>query len=211
MSRTALFAAGGALLVVAVLAGLAFTSHDVGAATPAPRSAAPSAAPDTEIATQLASLRREVAALRSAADDAKASSEAGDAPSDETDTAAPPPPPPTDSERRPYYEDRFASDPVDPVWARSTEQAITGVMARDELRGSRLVAARCHGNLCRIEVSHTDDGAQSRFLPEVTRFPPFLNAGVAQTVRDPDPPERVSTVIFLAREGQTLPHLADPI
>lgn len=194
----------GLVLISAVSVRLVFGTDDHQSAT-APELAAPHVAQvDPSVAQELAALRREVNELRRSAN------------------VNPPPQMPvvaesvadpsialrpelTGPEKRAFLEQSFAAEPEDPVWASSTERAIYDVMAREELRGSEIVSAQCRSRVCRVEVRHESEAAQHGFLPFFTADPPLTGAGTAELVRDPSDPTRVSTVIFFAREGQSLP------
>ena len=100
----------------------------------------------------------------------------------------------------------IASERLDPTWAPGAEQSIRGLFQERDMQAVRLVDARCRATLCRIEIAQNEaaDGGdfEAGFRKLLIRTP-WQGQGFGR-VYDPFGPSP-KAVLFLAREGATLP------
>lgn len=134
---------------------------------------------------------------------------------------APPPPAPTpeEAERRAarvaqsaaelvvFLRAEVDAEPRDTRWSREAVEAIRGTLATPDFAGSSVDDVDCRSTLCRLEVSHQDDTARETFAGTFPMKRPELENGTLLKTESPD--GKVRTIAFFARQGHSLPNLAD--
>lgn len=103
----------------------------------------------------------------------------------------------------------FTADEKDHAWAREAE-SVAATKLRDLLpQGSELRSLQCRGSMCRIETMHADLTAYQQFVQSAALDPTthLWNGGMFSTIVDdaPTPDGRLTTVAYIAREGEPLP------
>lgn len=100
---------------------------------------------------------------------------------------------------------RFAAEAYDSGWAGKTEAKLNQLFVGDRLEGNQLAAAVCRTSLCRIEVTHSDQGAEQRFLAEFSSSGQFVSDDTSGFYhRRVDYNGIAHTVFFWARVGHQL-------
>lgn len=95
---------------------------------------------------------------------------------------------------------RRNAEPRDAVWQTQVERKILDVLT-GELAGSKMQEVDCGKTLCRLEVQHRDLPAQHLFMQY---FHPQLGTFLPQASLY-SPPGSLTTDVYLAREGHSLP------
>jgi hypothetical protein len=108
------------------------------------------------------------------------------------------------------FEAEFAGQTVDPEWRKEALAQITAVIDRvidtqasGVTTNSALLDMDCRTNLCRIELAHGDQMAMDRFAEKFSQLLGWQTSSYYNVSRDPD--GSLTTVIYLARNGHTLP------
>jgi hypothetical protein len=104
-------------------------------------------------------------------------------------------------------EDTVANEEADPEWSSWAENEINTAFSNTDFEGLKIVYARCQSTICRIELSgeaHISVEETLRRLPFLT---PWQAPGFFEVSGLEDPSETPEVVLFLAREGHTLPEL----
>lgn len=104
-----------------------------------------------------------------------------------------------------HLDARFVAEAYDSGWAGKTEAKLNQLFVGDMLEGNQLAAAVCRTSLCRIEVTHSDHGAEQRFLAEFSSSGQFVSDDTSGFYhRSIDYNGIAHTVFFWAREGHQL-------
>lgn len=108
------------------------------------------------------------------------------------------------------FEAEFTRQTVDPEWREEALAQITAVVDRlidtqasGVTTNSVLLDTDCRMNLCRIELAHGDQMAMDRFADKFSQLLGWQSSSYYNVSRDPD--GSLTTVIYLARDGHTLP------
>jgi hypothetical protein len=180
---------------------------------PAPRLAGA----EPTLRDEVDSLRAEVAALRAGRAEAAASlgralATAGTARTPAEPQQQPPPsePPPPSPPAQRVTADSLAArmsaglttESRDPSWAPSAETTLYAALRAEAFKDTSLKSVECRATMCRIELSHRDRDAQSRFTQAVNDVPLFQNTEYFAHGQDR---EWKHYVLYLAREGHKLP------
>lgn len=96
-------------------------------------------------------------------------------------------------------ESALAAESRDAAWAPGAEAELQRAVAESAPPGSRLAGVECRATRCRLEVAHESPDAQRFFLPAVLNEGPFRRGGAAHQPFDPDRPDELRTVVYLAR------------
>lgn len=102
------------------------------------------------------------------------------------------------------YYNVFQGENEDPEWAPSTLSTIYEQFEKPELEGTELLGADCRASICRVEVRHSNDDAETNFS---LLFPLGLAEVLPQVSyhQQSNPDGSTSTVMYMAREGYELP------
>lgn len=97
-------------------------------------------------------------------------------------------------------ETRFNQENQDTDWSKTVEESIINKYNDTLVDGNDLVEARCHSTLCRVEMSHLDQEAQSFFWANVSAIEGLSTEQIyIQSVDNQE--EGLKTVIFVSRDG----------
>lgn len=99
-------------------------------------------------------------------------------------------------------ETTLLTEQVDPTWAPSAEQALHEVFHRQEIAGLHLGEAACHTTLCRLALTLDNAIAPEESLHALTHLAPWSGQGLMRIDRSGSG----EVLLYLAREGFTLPH-----
>lgn len=120
-------------------------------------------------------------------------------PNDESGSIAP-----SDAERANQeatrLQERLASEPVDPDWAKRAEDALAESMSDDALAGSVMVDNWCASTLCRSEFLADDPESRTELLRALPRLAPWPTDGFFHL----DPEDDLRVITYLSREGYPL-------
>jgi hypothetical protein len=108
-----------------------------------------------------------------------------------------------------HLDEAFHEEPADGAWATQIEDDLAEDFHVYDWSGHALAEARCRSTLCRLVVSHDDKDAISAFIMRMGTLQAFANTeGFYQhvTLADGTP----ATVIYIAREGFSLPAMPSP-
>ncbi|MGK3984788.1 hypothetical protein WME99_17210 [Sorangium sp. So ce136] len=142
--------------------------------------------------------------------------------------AEPPPPPPQPREAEPErdggdagrvepavirerLDERFARERRDPAWTvdaqRTAESRVAGAIPET----SEVRSIECRASMCRIETTHQDLNQYQQFVHRAFMNPEthLWNGGFFATLLGEPADGRVTTVAYLAREGEALPSIPD--
>jgi hypothetical protein len=115
---------------------------------------------------------------------------------------------------RDKFEDKFSNERPDPGWAAGAESTLKQKIAATLPEGSKVDAIECHASMCRIETTHEN---MDRFRQFTTGafMDPKNKVWNGEFFTSPlgDPPkdgEKLTTVTYVAREGQDLPRFDKP-
>lgn len=219
--KTIVAAVSAALVVVALVAY--FVLQDDPSATIA---ADPSAA---EREAQLRALQEQVAALQQRVADAEASmmrsaptpsvgAAVKAAPSTDDSPASAPAPTalPQAAEERAIttnvmrektlatLENKLADEQLDAGWAGNFQAQLEQGLQSESFNGTRLSAVTCKSSLCRVTLTHDNVDMQEQFFEHMLELPVMANTQAYYQRKD-HPDGSTSLVLYIAREGQTLP------
>lgn len=128
----------------------------------------------------------------------------------EREAAARAPTAPTPQEVVAHFEEAFFTSPNrDPAWAKEAQTAAVSKLREILPQSSQMRAVECHSTMCRIETVHDDVETYRQFAQRVvfdSASRPWNGAVFAGVLEDGKPSdERVTTVMYIAREGESLP------
>lgn len=92
-------------------------------------------------------------------------------------------------------ETAFLSEPYDASWAPAVEAEVWNDFEKSDLQTSRLDSVDCRTTVCRIEISHQDQQAQSEFLVQMAQ----QANGRSGTVHQIDGSDSLATLIYLSK------------
>lgn len=98
----------------------------------------------------------------------------------------------------------FQSEGVDAQWAPAAQARLRGSYDSASPAGSMLVEAACRSSLCRVEVTHSDEAAQARFVAVLAPRGLFANDGVSGVAVHQAQGKGLRSVYYIAREGKDL-------
>ena len=136
--------------------------------------------------------------------------------SDRARTAAAPPPPDMPIEERmaqdQVYEQqsvaalasRLAGEEVDTDWAGNFQAALDNGLKSESFAGTRLSDVECKSSLCRVTLAHDNAETEELFLENMLDLPVMSNTQ-AFYKREGNSDGSASLVLYIAREGQSLP------
>ena len=112
---------------------------------------------------------------------------------------------------RQRLDDYFARERPDPGWAydaqRTAEARIVGAIPKT----SEVRSIECRASMCRIETAHQDLDQYQQFVHRALMDPEtkLWNGGFFATLLGEPAEGRVTTVAYLARDGEALPPMPD--
>jgi hypothetical protein len=112
---------------------------------------------------------------------------------------------------RERLDDYFARERPDPVWApdaqRTAEARIVGAIPKT----SEVRSIECRASMCRIETVHQDLDHYQQYVHRAFMDPEthLWNGGFFATLLGEPTEGRVTTVAYLARDGEALPSMPD--
>lgn len=110
-----------------------------------------------------------------------------------------------DDERARWLADVFAGQRRDDPWAAGMEARLRNAYDVVVPDGTQLMDVACRATLCRVEVVHKDGLAQERFVQALAPSGLFSNDGHRGFAVHAGGKGGLSSVYYLAREGQGLP------
>ena len=99
----------------------------------------------------------------------------------------------------------FQSQARDAKWSSAAERAIRDTLRNEGFAGTALLNAQCAETVCRVELEHDSVQARQSILVQLTQTAPFNTDGFIWPRDDENRDGRVTTVIFVARDGTGLP------
>jgi len=112
---------------------------------------------------------------------------------------------------RERLDDQFARERPDPAWApdaqRTAEARIVGAISKT----SEVRSIECRASMCRIETAHQDLDHYQQYVHRAFMDPEthLWNGGFFATLLGEPTESRVTTVAYLARDGEALPSMPD--
>jgi hypothetical protein len=106
-----------------------------------------------------------------------------------------------------HLEGTFRADPVDAAWSQRAVSTLHTKLGGVLPSGSSVRGVECRGSLCRIETTHAGLTEYRAFMDKAVLSQVGLwNGGFfADVVGTPEEGRPIATVLYLAREGQSLP------
>ncbi len=102
-----------------------------------------------------------------------------------------------------HLENRFIEEAQDLDWAIPVEEAITNQYFDSPLNGNELLDARCQSTLCRVEISHSGQEAETLFWASTSGVNGLSTKQVhIQHIDNLD--EGLKTIIFISRQGHKI-------
>lgn len=221
--KTIIGAVGAAIAIAVVVLVAYFVLQSDPSATIATDPAA------AEREAQLRALQEQVAALQQRVADAEASmarsaarprvgAAMNAAPStDDTPSSAPTPAaPPRAAEEHATnanamrektlatLENKLADEELDAGWAGNFQAQLEQGLQSESFTGTQLSAVTCKRSLCRVTLTHDNVDMQEQFFEHMLELPVMANTQ-AYYQREDHPDGSTSLVLYIAREGQTLP------
>jgi hypothetical protein len=102
----------------------------------------------------------------------------------------------------------FYGESDDRRWTQAERQKYQSKLGDVIPAGSKLVSFECRSSMCRAEVSHPDLDAHIAFIRSGFIAKPWQEA-VHVSLGESSDAAKVTSVVFLAREGQALPYDSD--
>jgi hypothetical protein len=99
---------------------------------------------------------------------------------------------------------QLAERDPDPLWSKAQADKIRATLDSAGRGVGKLLAARCAGGLCRVELEHTDRASSELFAATAGTLPPFVGSPGFHTM-EPTPEGLVRTLYYAARPGMRLP------
>ena len=99
-------------------------------------------------------------------------------------------------------EERMRDEPFDRAWSRDTVGAVK--TAFSEIHASRITEAECRSRTCRVVVEHDSDGDQRALASQIANAAPFDGEVLYRYDFNSTPRK---TILYVAREGETIVHL----
>jgi hypothetical protein len=104
------------------------------------------------------------------------------------------------SEAYGFIEAALSEEPVDPLWARETDETIRAAITSADFSGTTIEALECHSRLCRLQVGHESERNYEDFSEQFPlRVAQQLPSTVLQTIENADGTR--TTVVYMARDG----------
>ena len=94
------------------------------------------------------------------------------------------------------------TEEVDEEWGPQAQQTLGDLFENEEMTGMYLLGADCRTSMCRMEVAFDETVSPEKGLGTLADNAPWQGEGFVRIGLGDDP----SVVVYLAREGQSLPH-----
>lgn len=99
---------------------------------------------------------------------------------------------------------RFYAEDVDRNWSATARQKFQSRLSAAIPNGSRLVSLECKSSMCRAEISHPSMEAHQSFVQSAFMPPAQWEGSTMVSLKEESGERSVTSVAFLAREGQGL-------
>lgn len=99
---------------------------------------------------------------------------------------------------------RLAGEEVDTDWAGNFQAALDQGLKSESFAGTRLSEVECKSSLCRVTLAHDSAETEEQFLENMLDLPVMSNTQ-AFYKREGNSDGSASLVLYIAREGQSLP------
>ena len=99
---------------------------------------------------------------------------------------------------------RLAGEEVDTDWAGNFQAALDQGLKSESFAGTRLSDVECKSSLCRVTLAHDNAETEEQFLENMLDLPVMSNTQ-AFYKREANGDGSASLVLYIAREGQSLP------
>ncbi len=103
---------------------------------------------------------------------------------------------------------QMAVQAIDTTCSGVAEDQIRDFFATDSAQGSSLQTVECRTTLCRIRVIHDSEEAKDQFIAEFPNALPWETEAYIENNDEQD--GKISTVVYLSREGHSLPDGPNP-
>lgn len=101
-------------------------------------------------------------------------------------------------------EGRMAGEDYDTVWASNFQSDLQRGLMAESFTGTRLLGVQCKSSLCRVALDHDDPDTEAQFFEHILELPVMANTQ-AYYQRENNADGSTSLVMYIAREGQSLP------
>lgn len=102
------------------------------------------------------------------------------------------------------FEETILTEGTDPEWTILAELAIDEAAISEEMTKFNLVDAKCGTTMCRMELSFNGSESPEESFRKLVHFAPWQGEGFIR-IQDGNDGGPAQAVIYLAREGYTLP------
>lgn len=99
---------------------------------------------------------------------------------------------------------QLAGEEFDPDWAVNFQVELTQGLKSDSFAGTNHTDVECKSSLCRVTLAHDNTESEERFFEHMLELP-ILSNTEAYFQREINNDGSTSLVLYVAREGQTLP------
>jgi hypothetical protein len=168
-------------------------------------------ADNSDVKEQLASLRRQIAALRgeqlllsnrAPGHSAPPRTDGASSGDEENPGSAVPPAAFVSAEYQEQLGRSLKEQPRDSAWIREMDGELASAFASPSFAGTRLLASECRQTLCRIEYEHADEASKWRSQTGMLREHAFQNVATFTLSQDES---GLHVIMYLARTGTSLP------
>ena len=104
-------------------------------------------------------------------------------------------------------EDTIANEEAYPQWSSWAENEITTAFSNTDVEGLSIVEARCQSTICRVALSAEASVSVEERLRRLPVLTPWQAPGFFEVSGLEEPSETPEVILFLAREGHSLPEL----
>lgn len=101
-------------------------------------------------------------------------------------------------------ENKLADEQHDAEWAGNFQSGLEQGLAAESFKVTRLTNVDCKTSVCRVTLGHDSQEHEEQFFEHVLELPVMANTQAYYT-RVPNADGSSSTVMYIAREGQSLP------
>ena len=102
------------------------------------------------------------------------------------------------------FEETILTEGTDPEWSSLAEFDLDEASISEEMTEFNLVDAKCGTTMCRMELSLNDFDSPEESFRKLVNFAPWQGEGFI-SIEDGNDEESAQAVIYLAREGYSLP------
>lgn len=102
------------------------------------------------------------------------------------------------------FEETILAEGTDPEWSSLAELALDEASKSEEMTEFNLLDAKCGATMCRMELSLDGSESPEESFRKLVHFAPWQGEGFIR-VQDGNDGESAQAVVYLAREGYSLP------